>query len=123
MDIVSTLTRAQRAFLESYFKSIFDGDPEFADADEATYLDELSSTEFSDGDAVHGRIVNIAKALQEKGLLREVISDPANSGHFLTVRFNEQTAKVIYQLVQQTKDNGTFYEMAGLTPQPGSLKL
>jgi hypothetical protein len=122
MELIKDLTAGQRAFLVSYFPSIFDEDAGFADANEETFIDELSATEFSDGDAVHGRLVNIAKALQSKNMLREVIADPADSGYFLTVRFNEATARSIFALVQETKRDGTFYDLAKL-PLPGSSML
>lgn len=119
MQPISDLTGPQRDFLTSYFKSIFHEDAEFAEADEATFVAELSTTEFSDADTVHGRIANIAKTLQAKGLLAEVQSDPAESGRFLTVQFNENTARTIFALVQDTKSEGTFYDLAQLLPPGG----
>lgn len=118
MELIESLTPGQRALLISYFPSIFDEDAEFADADLNTFINELSNTEFSDGDAIHGRIVNVAKALQEKGFLREVIAEPAERGQFLTVRFNEATAQTIFALVQETKKDGSFFELARLSSSP-----
>lgn len=115
--MIKDLTPSERAFLTSYFRSIFDGDPEFADADEETFVTELSSTDFTEAEeSVHGRLVNVAKVLLAKGLLGEVHTEPAEkSGHLLTVVFNETTARTIYGLVQETKRAGTFHGLSGLT--------
>jgi hypothetical protein len=117
MSMVKSLTGPQRDFLISYFKAIFHDDAEFAEADEAKYLAELGQTDFSHGDIVHGRVVMIARALEKKGILAEVDSEALDGGHTLYIAFNENTARVVYDLVQETKAEGTFYELAGL-PAP-----
>ncbi len=118
MISIQELTSVQRAFLESYFRSIFDGEnDELVDADETSYVSELSKTEFTEGDIVSGNLVKVAKNLLVKGCLADVHSEKLGSGYTLTVDFNEQTARLIYQLTQAAKEEGRFRELSGFTAQ------
>lgn len=107
---VQDLTVLQRKFLESYFVSLFEGDPDFIDASEEEYLAELSTLDFGDGFHSGASQLRVARNLKERGLLAraDVIRQKDTGENNLVVEFNEKTARLMFELVQEAKKNGAL---------------
>jgi hypothetical protein len=106
MEPQKPLTKAQTAFLESYFEDILFGKPELMNLPRDKAVALIATGDFDDAMAQPSARIRVAKKLNDLGMFKGFDAHNAVDGTHVYLEFSERGAEVVYDLMKRAADDG-----------------